>query len=365
MPFSLRKIPVNHLQKRVAETSDSFDVLNSFAYILFHVPCKDDGEKDDIQQHIQGPGYREAQHNVVKGLIQRINEPHPDHAQTKCEENVGYAGEHRIAKCLKGVGNDYVDGVDEGKQRNVKHSAHTVVDGFRCIGSHHQPQKEPTAQTHKQSDGAGNGDVESQKGPEALNDAFLILRAQVLSDKGSGCDSESTGKGACDIVKRGCCGVSGNRLNTVRVDTACDLQICQGKDQVGNARRNTEAQNLQEGRKVKVHLHQIHSDVAFYMRKIAQDQNRADQLRYNGGDGNCKHLVLKDHTKDQVQCHVDYACGGYIKQRSLGVTHGSQNRGGVVVANEGRCGSQVNTQIGHGTVKAIRRAVHSSQHDRG
>lgn len=165
--------------------------LDFLANILFDISCKDKSKEDDVKEHIQAPGNREAQHNIVKRLFQRIDEFHPQDAESQGEENVGDTGKHRIAKGLKGMRNYAVDRGNEGKKRDVEHSAHTVPYGFCCIEPYDQTEEEFSEKEGDETHGAGKRDGEEHKAPKALDDALFVFCAEILSDKGGGCNGKS------------------------------------------------------------------------------------------------------------------------------------------------------------------------------
>ena len=59
------------------------------------------------------------------------------------------------------MNDNVVGGTDKGEEGNVQHTAHTEINGFGSIGSHHQAQQKFAEYAQEQADGSRNGDADA------------------------------------------------------------------------------------------------------------------------------------------------------------------------------------------------------------
>ena len=94
--------------------------LYFFADSLFCIAPVNHGEKSGIKDHIQDPRYQIAEHNRVDGRKLGVEHQHPKNSEAERKRDTGNTCEQWVAKCLKGVGKDIIDGKDKDEQADVK-----------------------------------------------------------------------------------------------------------------------------------------------------------------------------------------------------------------------------------------------------
>ena len=67
----------------------------------------------------------------MKGRELGVDQQHPKDSEAERKRDTGNTCEQWVAKCLKGVGKDIIDGKDKDEQADVKQACHP---GFDCRG---------------------------------------------------------------------------------------------------------------------------------------------------------------------------------------------------------------------------------------
>ena len=174
--------------------------------------------KDCIEDQVQGPGDRKAEHDGVKLAAFRIYHRHPKHTEAQIEKDIRQAGQHGIAEGFQRAGQHAADGIEEHELDHIKEPDHAVGNGLGSPPTHDDADPKIAGQISKESKAAGDHCAISQAEPQGFSHTVHFFRADILPNEGHGGASKTGDKGMDKILHRNGCRMPGNGLRAIGID---------------------------------------------------------------------------------------------------------------------------------------------------